>query len=151
MPQIDGVSAIAVILIASFGIDRIVTGLLFTLPFIKPLRRIVPDPNTIQNVTERANAERKQKLIYFVLAAILSGLVVAYLGKVRIFQALGFATNDILDSIMTGLIMISGADRIAGILKMAGAPGVEKSAPHPIEITGRLTLEGETGKKVAGE
>ena len=103
MPQIDGVSAIAVILIASFGVDRIVTGLLFTLSFIKPWTRFLPNPTAIQNALERANAERKQKLVYFVFAGLLSGLVVAYLGKVRIFQALGFATNDILDSILTGL------------------------------------------------
>lgn len=148
MPQIDGVSAIAVILIASFGVDRIVTGLLFTLSFIEPYRRIIPDPHSIQDSVESENAKRKQKLVYFVLAGILSGVVVAYLGNVRIFQALGFTTNDILDSIMTGLILVAGADRIAGFSKMAGGPNVGNSASQPIEITGKLILEGEVAKKL---
>lgn len=147
--KIDGVSAIALILIASFGIDRIVTGLLFLLSFIKPWTRFVPDPTMIQDTLERAKAEKTNTLIYFVLAGILGVVVLAFFGEVRIFRAMGFdKTNYILDSIMTGLILMAGADRVAGLLKLSGTPGVEKSTSRPIEITGKLILEGEASKKI---
>lgn len=147
--KIDGVSAIALILIASFGIDRIVTGLLFLLSFIKSWTRFVPDPTTMQDTLERAKAEKTNTLIYFVLAGILGGVVLAFFGEVRIFRAMGFdKTNYILDSIMTGLILMAGADRVAGLLKLTGTPGVEKSTSRPIEITGKLILEGEASKKI---
>ena len=151
--KIDGVSAIAVILIASFGIDRIVMGLLFILSFMKPWDRVLPDPLTVQDTVERAKAEKKQKLLYFVCAGVLGGLVLAFFGEVRIVRALGFdKINYVLDSIMTGLILMAGADRVAETLKMMpGATSIEKSGSRPIEITGRLILEDETSKKVARE
>ena len=149
--QIDGLSGIAVILIASFGIERIVTGLLLLLSLLKPWSRLVPDPASAEDAVGRSEAERKQKVAFFVFAGILGDLVLAYFGEVRIFRALGFInTNEILDSIMTGLILVAGADHIGPILKLSGAPGGEKPAERPIEITGRLILEGETGKKAAG-
>ncbi len=150
MEPIDGVSAIVVVLIASFAIDRIVTGLLFLLSFIKPWSRAFPDPATTKDTLERVSAVKKQKLIYFVFAGILSGLIV-YFGQVKIFDALGFEGKDeydILDNIITGLILMGGSDRVAAVLKTPGAPGIDKSAPHPIEITGRLTLEEEGGRKL---
>ncbi len=147
--KVDGVSAIALILIASFGIDRIVTGLLFLLSFIKHWTPFVPDPTTIQDTLELAKAEKTNTLIYFVLAGILGVVVLAFFGEVRIFRAMGFdKTNYILDSIMTGLILMAGADRVAGLLKLSGTPGVEKSTSRPIEITGKLILEGEASKKI---
>jgi len=142
---IDGVSAIALILIASFGIDRILTGLFFLLDFIKPWTRLFPNPEEVEEKALQIRAERKRKLLYFVLAGILGGVVLAYFGEVRIFRALGFnQTNAILDSVMTGLILIAGADRVAELLKLHGMPGAKgepKSTSQPIEVTGRLILE----------
>lgn len=151
--KIDGISAIVVILIASFAIDRIVTGLLFLLSFIKPWSRVFPAPATTEDTLEHVSAEKKQKLIYFVFAGILSGLIV-YFGGVKIFDALGFTGDKyhILDYMITGLILVGGSDRIAAfILKSSETPGVEKSAQRPIEVTGKLILEGDTGKKIAQE
>jgi hypothetical protein len=148
--KIDGISAIAVIMIASFAIDRIVTGMLFLLSFLKPWRHAFPDPGTIQDVLERARAEKKQKLIYFIFAGILGILVLAYYGKVRIFAVIGFPQIDwILDTIATGLILVAGADRIAAILNMASGSGVERSAQRPIEITGKLILEEGAAKRIS--
>ncbi len=147
--KIDGVSAVALILIASFGIDRIVTGLMFLLGyFSKTWVRFLPDPDTMPDAVERVRAEKKHKLVYFIIAGILGGVVLAFLGEIRIFRAMGFdKTNAILDSIMTGLILMAGSDRVAEILKVTGTPGAEKSKSRPIEITGRLILESEVGKK----
>jgi hypothetical protein len=160
--KIDGVSAIVVIVIASFAIDRIVTGLLFLLPFIKPWSRAFPDPSTYKDALEYANAVKRQKLIYFIFAGILGGVIV-YFGDLRIFYALGFTgdkegftgdkgniLNNILNYTITGLILIGGSDRIASvILKSSGTPGAEKVSQSPIQITGRLVLEGEEGKKLS--
>ncbi len=140
--QIDGVSAIAIILIASFAIDRIVNGLLFLLSLFKPWRKWFPDPNTIMEPGERANAKRKQTVLYFILAGILGIVVLAWYGEIRIFKAvLGRDINPILDTIVTGLTLVAGADRIAEIMKLPGAPGKEKPSSRPVEITGKLVLE----------
>ncbi len=146
---IDGVSAIALILIASFGIDRINTGLFFILDFFPPWRKIFPNPEEIAEEVSRHRAQRKRKLLYQLLAAILGGIVLAYFGEVRIFRALGFNnTHPILDSVMTGLILMAGADQVAGLLKVTGLPWTkgESTSSKPIEIRGKLILEDESRK-----
>ena len=152
--KIDGVSAIAVILIASFAIDRIVTGILFMLSFLKPWTRRFPDPKSITDFTERLAAEKKQKFIYFALAAILSIGVLAGYGGIRIFKVVAFpGINPVLDAIATGVVLVAGSDRIASLINMGEASGTEgsASASQPIEITGKLTIEGEAEKQLAGK
>ena len=68
--KIDGISAIAIILIASFAIDRIVTGSLFLLSFVKYWTKYFPDPATLQP-DARLAAERMLKLAYFGLSGFL--------------------------------------------------------------------------------
>lgn len=144
--KIDGVSAIAVVLILSFAINRIALGLLFLLSFVKPWARFLPDPVTEANEELRIKAEKKRKLSYFILASILSMGVFAGYGTVRILAVSGFPSiNPILDVILTGLILVAGSDRIGELLKTpatAGAVLTTAEAPttRPIEITGTLTL-----------
>lgn len=139
----DGVTAIAMILIASFAIDRIVVGLLFLFSFLPKWSRAFPEPSLFEDPGARARAERKRKLIYFVLAGVLAGAFLAGYGQDRILKAAGFSINPILDAVLTGLILVGGADRMTELLKMIGVQTAEKSEarPHPIEITGRLILE----------
>ena len=145
--KIDGISAIAVILIASFAIDRIVTGLLFLLPFLKQWERAFPDPVTVNDTLERVRAERKQKLVYFILAGLL-GVVVCWFGKLRMFSALGFPDMpQVFDILASALILTAGSDRIAALLNLPGAVEGEKTVTRPIEITGKLVLENATEKK----
>ena len=157
---IDGVSALAVLVIASFAIDRVVTGLLFVLVFIGHWVRILPDPELIEDEDDeyvnagdeelpkpsakvrRLKAERTQKLLYYVLAGLLGGVVLAWFGNVRIFEALGFkAINPILDSVMTGLILIAGADRVAALLRLPGAGVAERPEHRAVKITGELIMK----------
>lgn len=140
--RMDGVTLVSVILIASFGIERIVNGLLFLLSFVKPWARRFPDPALIEGVIEKAKARKKGKLVYFALAGILGIVVMAYLGNIRLLHAVGIETKAAFDVILTGLILVGGSDRIGELLKMPGAPGVAKPEPSPLEITGTLTLEG---------
>jgi hypothetical protein len=152
MSQIDGVSAIAIIMISSFAIERIVTGLLFLLSFFKPWTRAFPNPMIVSEIAERSSAEKKQRLIFFVFACLLGIPVLAGYGQVRILRAvLGNENiNYILDTIVTGLTLAAGSDRIADLLKMHGAPGREKPETRPIEVIGKLILEEEAGKKISG-
>lgn len=144
--KIDGVSAIAVVLILSFAINRIATGLLFLLSFAKPWASFLPDPALQEDEKRRARAERKRKLVYFVFATILAMGVFAGYGTVRILSVSGFPSiNPVLDVILTGLILVAGSDRIAEMLAPRvvpgpGAPGLEASGSRPVEITGTLTL-----------
>lgn len=146
---LDGVTVLAVILIASFAIDRIVTGTLIVLSFIPIWNRWFPDPSQSEDAAGRSKADKKQKLVYFVLAAILGIGVLAWSGNIRLFTALKFAINPIMDTVVTGLILVAGADRIAGALKMMGAGGPDAAAAQqpPIEITGKLVLEQQNAPK----
>jgi hypothetical protein len=142
--KLDGVTAIALILIASFAIDRIVTATMFLLSFLIPPL----DPGSIEGLGARARAEKLYKLVYVTTAAVLAVGVVAHYGGVRILAALGMAPDPWLDTILTGIVLVGGSDRIAALLKLPGASDGERAAPPPIQITGRLTLEDGTTAKV---
>ena len=154
MATIDGVSALAVIVIASFAIDRITTGALFVLSFIPAWVRWFPDPQLIVKKDEiaRARAEKQQKLLYFGVAALLALPLLGWFGGVRIFSVIGFPQIDpVLDTVVTGLILVAGSDRIAGLLKTAGVTdAAAKTESQPIQITGKLVLEEESSKVVRG-
>ena len=147
MENMNGLTAVTMILILSFAIDRLVTASLFLLSFNKTWTRRFPDPALLDDAALRARAEKRRKLIYFSFAGCLGILVLAYFGNVRLLQTSGFKeANPFIDIVVTGLILMAGADRIAQIQpKMSGAaPVAEKPAQRPIEITGKLTIEKET-------
>jgi hypothetical protein len=54
------------------------------------------------------------------------------------------ASDPLLDTFLTGIVLVGGSDRIAALLKLPGAPDAERAAPPPIQITGKLTLEDGT-------
>src|SRR5438093_9834667 len=108
MKSADGVTAIAMIVIISFAIDRIVTATLFVLSLVAPSF----DPDTVDVPTRRKRAERIQRPLYVVLAGLLGIFVVARYGNVRILSALGIETDSMLDIILTGIILVEGSDRI---------------------------------------
>lgn len=144
--KLDGVTAIALILIASFAIDRIVTATMFVLSFAIPWL----DPGSIESPGARASAEKMYKLVYVTVAGVLAVVVVAHYGGVRILSALGMAPDPVLDTILTGIVLVGGSDRIAALLKLPGASNGEHAAPPPpIQITGRLTLEDGAAAKIS--
>lgn len=138
--------AIAVILIASFAIDRIVGGLFFLLSYSEDLRPLIggdsptaePDPL----------AARTRRLIYALTGGYLGTVVIAGIMRVRLFEVVQIAMpekpNALLDTLLTGLILAAGADRLAEALKLFGEGGAAgKKSERPIEITGKLVLEHE--------
>ena len=150
--KIDGVSAVAVVLILSFAINRIATGLLFLLSFVKPWARFLPEPDLQPAGERRVKAEKKRKLVYYTLAVVLSMGVFAGYGTVRILSVSGFPSiNPILDIILTGLILVAASERIADLLKTpatasAAVGGASVDGSKPIEVTGTLTLIEPSGR-----
>lgn len=134
-------SAITVILIAAFAIDRLVAGLFFLLSFSADLRPLVVE----DTVNPHPRAARAQRLIYAVVSGYLGVVVVAGIMKVHLFEMTQIAApgvprpNPLLDTLMSGMIMAAGADRLSELVKTFGEKkgGGEK----PVEITGRIVLE----------
>jgi hypothetical protein len=145
--RIDGVSAIAAILIASFAIDRVTTVVLSLCTFLRRRRSKLPGWTRAASdlLAEDATEDRWP---YYVIAGLLGAVVLGWFGQVRVLAALGFVSvNPILDALITGLVLMVGADRASDLLKKLDVPGgdaIKKSAP-PIEVTGRLVLENPAG------
>jgi hypothetical protein len=136
--RIDGVSAVALILIASFAVDRIVRVMLFLLAFWPPWSARITDPD---EPDASAAAKRGYRLAYLALSALLSTVVLAWYGGVRIFSALGFVgINPLLDALVTGLIVVGGAERTESILKGVGGGGGESSSTAPVHVTGTVVM-----------
>ncbi len=142
---IGGGNIIALLFILSFAIDRVVYGLLYILSWLRPWRRLMPDPKTVQDTDARERAIRKQKLVYFVLAGVLAIVILVHgkLAGVGVFSAIGTDVPDYLEIIVTALVLIGGSDFIGKLVNVTGSSGIE-SASTPIEITGSIKLEDST-------
>jgi hypothetical protein len=135
--KIDGVTAVALVLIASFAIDRIVSAVLFLAAFTRILTEPIPGD---------VRAQQIHKLFYFVLAGILGVVVLAFFGNVRILHAMGLQNvNPVVDAFVTGLLLMGGAERLSGLVQ-SGATEKPDPAPVPIVITGTLKIEDGAGK-----
>lgn len=138
----DPMKAIGVILIASFLIDSVINGLFTLLAFSARWRRWMPDPELLDDPVARANASRNRKLLYSLLAGTLGIFVIAGYLQVRILALTGMVAKDTyiyLDTLLTGLILMGGADRMTEALKLMG--GGETSKSRPVEVTGRLVID----------
>lgn len=148
MAGIGGISTLVLILILSFAIDRVVKAVLFLLSFTGPWSKRFPDSLLLEDPTQRAKAEKQQKLIYYILAGFLGLIVMAIYGNIRVFQALGYqGANVVLDAIATGIILMAGSDVISKVMQISGMGGSSESSSQPIEITGKLILENKSSTK----
>jgi hypothetical protein len=146
----DGITALSVLAIASFAVDRFVTGMLFLLSFIPFWSRMFPDPAKPENAERRADYEKRNKLVYGILAAAVGIFVLASWGNVRFLEAMGFKTSPLIDKVITGLLLLGGAERLSGVVKLPGEKKDDKGpAPAPIQVTGSLVLEDRAGARAA--
>jgi hypothetical protein len=146
----DGVNVIAVLVIFSFAIDRIVAGLLFAAGFFGPRARALSEPALVADPAAAALAARNRKLAYFLLASLLCVVMLIAFRDFRVLTALGLQANGPLDALVTALIVLGGSDRMSDLLgKLPGIAAVAPAppAPKPIEVTGRLILD-EPGRGV---
>ena len=160
---IDGISAIAALVIAAFAVDRFATALLFTLSLVPAFRKWFPETQPIPEGGDTADAatspaaqapesqqwgERRNRMVYFFFAAIGAGLV-AWVGNIGILEVMGFKeatapSHHGFDIALTVLILTAGADRVSALMQLSGVSAGEAAEPKPIEITGTLTIDGKT-------
>ena len=147
--KMDGVTHLAVIVIGAFAIERITHGILFVLDLLDFTwwRRLSQDPASQADPLARAVAERRRTFSYFLLAFAL-GLVLTGFGKLRVLNAVGIDTTWYFDVVLTALILVGGADRVAELLKVPGARSGEKTVERPVQVSGTLVLEDASAKKV---
>lgn len=144
-----GVSVIAFVLLLSFAIDRVVSGLLFVLSWSDKWRRFCPDPADVADPIERSAAHRMQKTIYFALAALFSVALLKLVGSGVLVQ-MGFAPGP-LDLPLTALILMGGAERVSAFSSSLQPSDASAAGEPPLHITGTLTLEEGTIRRLRGE
>jgi hypothetical protein len=139
----SGIQVAAMIVIASFVIDRVTGGALFVLSLFDGWNRIVPDPATIDDPRLRLAAQKRATIVYYVFVATLA-IVLVYTFDIRVLEALGInwavETSDRLFSV---LVLMGGSDQVAALLKTPHAGKALESTrkAQPIEVTGKLYLE----------
>jgi hypothetical protein len=141
----NGVSVLAQVVIASFVIDRVVSGVLF----VALLAHMIPDSERADSAKDRVDAERIYKLVYFLLAAVLVIAVLFYFPKILILASMGMqgaqGVTEYLDRFVTGLLLVGGAERLSQFVQAPGSGGQKSEAkpeppPPPIRIEGTLML-----------
>jgi len=137
--EFGGVSVVAFVLLLSFAIDRLVSGVLFFLSMSASWRRWCPPPETVSDPVERMAAERTQKAVYFVFAGVFSAIVLVLVGS-GILHEVGFKEGS-LDMFLTGLILMGGAERVSVFSESLGSSASPAVSEPPVQIKGTLMLE----------
>ena len=147
--EFDPMRTIALILIGSFAIDRIVAGLFFLLSYSSDLRTSL-DPSAVIDPGEQAEAMRNYRLLYAIFGGYLGTVVMAGYMHIRLFASTAVPGSEVigeyplLDIFLTGLVLLGGADRLAEVLRMLGGSGAPGQKEGPLEIKGKLVLEQST-------
>jgi len=135
----EGVKVVAVLLVLSFAIERLATGLLFALSFLRQWTKLFPDPALLDPPSKVA-VQKRLVLVHFTFTAAMAIAGLWMFPSVRVLGILGLQPDAELDALLTGLVLVPGADRIADALK-GQAAGLPRPEPPPIKVTGTLTLE----------
>ena len=135
----------AMVVIASFVIDRVAGGVFFLLSLFPFWNRWCPDPATVSDANEKLTAQKNRKLLYYSFVALLAAVIVAQF-DLRVLDALqlrGVKPGPWQDALFSVLVLMGGSDQVAGLLKSPHAgKAVDLSATQkPIEVTGKLTLD----------
>lgn len=140
----DGITLAAMIVLASFVVERIKAGILFTLAGSGGWRRIFPESSGLKDEALRT-AQRKQKALEFFLAGALVLAALLVFPQLRIFEALGLSPNGPLDFALTWLILTTGSDKLGEFLN--GGRELSRPEPAPVKIVGDVRLiEAEPAK-----
>lgn len=106
---------IAIVVIASFAIERLVAAVAFVLG--------EPSPD---------NA-RKRKVALFFVAGVIAAVVIQ-LTRIRLLAAAQLETGDPLDFFITWLVLVGGADRIREFIGGSGGGSKPAKEIPPIQI-----------------
>jgi len=140
-----GIQVAALIVIASFVIDRVTGATFFLLSLLDGWSRNFPDPATLDSPGERLAAQKRTKLAYYTFVGLLAAIFVFKfdIGVLRALQLGDYAQHPWLDHLFSILVLMGGSDQIAALLKSPHAgKALETTTPNkPIEVTGRLIVE----------
>jgi hypothetical protein len=140
-----GIQVAAMIVIASFVIDRVTGGTFFLLSLSEAWSRHFPDLATVEDPTEKLQARKRTKLAYYLFVGVLATFFVVKfdISVLKALQLNGYADHPWLDHLFSILVLMGGSDQIATLLNSphAGKAFEATSASRPIEVTGKLTLE----------
>jgi len=142
-------SVVALVLLLAFAIDRVVSFVLFALSNSKRWRKRFPDPALFEDAARKLEAKRRQKAAYYGLAGVFSVALLAFVQHGFLGQ-LGFDVGQ-LDTFLSALVLMGGAEQVAkfsGTLGASDAPVVSES---PVQISGTLTLEEGTMRRLRRE
>ena len=148
----DGVTFVAVLLIAAFAIERVAAGILFLLTVF----HVLSDPELIENAVQRATERRKSTLWHFLISTAMVIVVLFSIGEYRFLDALGLGGGAgsshlplWLDRVLLGVVLVGGSEQMSSFLKMVGAPsaGSQASGAQAVEVSGKLTLDDGSAKK----
>jgi len=129
--QHDGVTAVALMTLAAFAVERVTSGFMFLLSFSGGWRRWLGGPNN-------GEVEKRQKLVYFVLAGTLVLIVLLISPEMRVLTVLNIPAATGLDIGLTWLVLVAGSDRVGQLVK--GGSAVPAASSKPVEIKGTLRL-----------
>jgi hypothetical protein len=139
----SGIQVAAMIVIASFVIDRVTGGTFFVLSLFDGWNRIFPDPAIVENPGDKFAAQKRSKIIYYTFVAMLASIFV-YTFNIGVLKALKLGGIELwMDQIFSVLVLMGGSDQIAALLKAphAGKALETTTRNPPIEVTGKLILE----------
>ena len=150
---IDGVSAIAALVIASFAVDRFANLGLFCISFI-------PSFEDADRPDDRAHSDLppRRKIIRFIyfLFALVAAITIAVFGDMGILESLGFkranrtTAHHCFDLTLTVLILTAGAERISKLVQATSGGSIDEGdQQRPVEIAGTLTLDPEVKEQLA--
>ena len=145
-----GVSVIAFVVLLSFAIDRVVAGILFVFSWSSQWRHLCPDPAEVVDPQEKAAAVRAQKTAYFIIAGLFS-VVVLKLVDGSVFTQMGLKPGP-MDLFLSALVLMGGAERVSAFSSAMHPAGPTAVASEPpLKITGTLTLEEGTIRRLRGD
>ncbi len=131
---IDGVTALTILFLGSFLVDRVASALLFLLY----LSGYLPESGA-GTEKQRRQARASALMAYYLFAIVATVGLLTLFQNFHLFRSLGFTDMpSLVDKSLTGIILVVGAERVAGWLKLPGTPGAESAAP--VYVTGEMTL-----------
>jgi hypothetical protein len=141
---LDGVSTVALLLLFSFAIERIVSAVRFLAAWAGWF-----DPDAESNAAKRRDRERTGAVLAFLLATALSIVILTVFDLHGVLFILGVKQEPLLwDYFLTVLVMVAGADRLGELFKASGTK-LEAKLEQPLEVTGTLRLDPASADRLA--
>jgi len=141
---LDGISTMALLLLFSFAIERVVNAVRFLTAWAGWF-----DPDAEPDGAKRRDRERTASVLSFLLATVLSMVTLTLFDLHGVLFILGVKQEPLVwDYCLTVLVMVAGADRLGELLK-ASSPKLEAKSEQPLEVTGTLRLDPASADRLA--